>query len=96
MVTEPDSNYLKIFDSPDYVVSDIRITTRRVKETAETTFGDMKSLVATDINPFEDVFDPEIYDTEPITIDAKGTQIEHSTDDTVRSLGGFTFPILMY
>ncbi len=85
---------MKIMDAPDYAVTDINITTRRVKETT-TSVGslDMKTWVSTDLNPFEDVFTEELWDTSPIVVDAKGTTIEHSVEDTARQLGGFTFPI---
>lgn len=86
---------MKIMDSPDYVVTDINITTRRVKETTTAGYGDMKMWVSTTLNPFKDEFNEEFWDTTPIVVDAKGTTIEHSVEDTARQLGGFTFSILI-
>jgi len=90
---DPATKLLKIADSPDYSVSDVRITTRRVKET-ETSIKGLKKWVTTDFLPFEDIYNPEIYDDTPIQ-KYPGEPLLHTTDDTVASLGGFTFTISM-
>ena len=73
---DPTTTLLKISDSPDYSVSDVRITTRRVKET-ETSIKGLKKWVTTDLLPFEDLYNPEIYDNEPIKIYPDGKLLEH-------------------
>ena len=65
-----------------------------IQET-ETSIKGLKKWVTTDFLPFEDLYNPEIYDNEPIQIYPSGTLLEHSTDETVKSLGGFTFMIPM-
>lgn len=90
---EDSEGYMKLSGGPDYFASDILITTRRMKETENEKFPEMKQWVATKYNPFLDPHDDNIFDTEPIVIDSTGTTIEHSIEGSYKDLGGFTFSI---
>ena len=90
---DPLTGFMKLAGGPDYFVSDLVITTRRIKEVPNAIFPDMKGWVSTEHDPFTAPFDEAIFDTTPIVVDAKGTMIEHKVEGTFHDLGGFTFEI---
>ena len=84
---------MRLNQTPLYLVSDILITTRRVREEPVVGFPQLQRWVTTSLDPFEDAFDEAIYDTKPIKIDKKGTSVAHSIEGSHRDLGGVFFPI---
>ena len=93
IVEEEETGYYKVNNSPDYVVSDFHITTRRIKQKPNDLYPEISQWVTTDVDPFNDVHTDQFFDTAPFVIDATGTQAEHDTEHTYRELGGFAFSI---
>ena len=62
---ETKTGYYKMKSSPDFVVSDLHITTRRIKEVPNTDYPQIKQWITPNFNPFADEFDSDIYDSEP-------------------------------
>ena len=62
---EESTGYFKIKDSPDYVVTDFMITTRRVNEKISTKYNSVaeKQWVTYDLDPWTDEYDPNIYNS---------------------------------
>ena len=89
LLLDEETGFYKLSDSPDFLVTDFHITTRRMKEETPAYYIDNKKWVTTDFSPFIDKFDPAIEDTTPFAIDKEGTMLEHSIDETYRHLGGF-------
>lgn len=79
--TEDVTELLKLVDSPNYLVSDLRVTTRHMKMKQNEMFPEVQQWVTPDFNPFAYEFDPEVESTEPIEI-WDGIKVEHSTEDT--------------
>jgi len=86
---ESESDFYKLTGSPNYVVSDIRITTRRIKEESNSVFADASQWVTTEFEPFIDAFDEAVEDTEEFVIDSEGTFAQHMIEESHNSLGGF-------
>ena len=65
---ETDSGYYKLKNSPNYIVSDIRVTTRRMKMKNNDMLKGVKQWVSTELAPFEDPFNGLIESTEPFSL----------------------------
>ena len=90
---DDESGYYKLITSPDFVVSDFLITTRRIKEIESSLYTTDKKWVTTNFSPFSDPFDEAIEDTTPFALDKEGNMVEWSEQNSYRELGGFTIQL---
>ena len=63
---EEETGFYKIASSPNYVLSDFHITTRRIKTQQSEDFPDLVSWASIDFDPFGDSFKEDIWESDPI------------------------------
>ena len=77
------------------MASDIRITTRRIKEQSNSVFSNFSQWISTDLDPFKDPFDAAIEDNSPFKMNGSQDVIPHLIEESYRGLGGFVINLDM-
>ena len=67
-VCEEESLLYRMKDSPDYLVTDFHITTRRINEVSSSKYTDDLKWITTSFRPFVDEFNAEFEATTPFQI----------------------------